>query len=62
MNAKLLCNLISSIIGLSAFGVSADVSDEGLKFGGSVRANYAYRDYEQASKDKGGIFILMLQL
>ena len=56
MNAKLLCNLISSIIGLSAFGVSADVSDEGLKFGGSVRANYAYRDYEQASKDKGGDF------
>lgn len=56
MNAKLLYNLISSIIGLSAFGVSADVSDEGLKFGGSVRANYAYRDYEQASKDKGGDF------
>jgi len=56
MNTKLLCKLISAVTMLSAYGVHADSSDDGLKFGGSVRANYAYRDYEQASKDKGGDF------
>ncbi|MGL5666939.1 MAG: hypothetical protein ACRDD9_12500 [Shewanella sp.] len=56
MNIKLLCKFISVIVGLSAFSIYADTPDEGIKFGGSVRANYAYRDYDQASKDKGGDF------
>lgn len=62
MKTKLLCKFMSAIVGLSAFSVYADNPDEGIKFGGSVRANYAYRDYDQASKDKGETFILMLQL
>ena len=49
MNIKLLCKFISVIVGLSAFSIYADTPDEGIKFGGSVRANYAYRDYDQAS-------------
>lgn len=56
MNIKLLCKLISAIVGLSAFGTYADVSYEGLKFGGSVRANYSYKDYDDVSEDKGGDF------
>lgn len=56
MSIKLICGFMSAVIGCSTFGVYADSSDEGLKFGGSVRANYAYRDYDQASKDKGGDF------
>ena len=45
MNIKLLCKFISVIVGLSAFSIYEDTPDEVIKFCGSFRANYSYRDY-----------------
>jgi opacity protein-like surface antigen len=36
-------------------GLSAPVAaEDGINIGGAVRVNYAYKDYSDSSKDKGG--------
>lgn len=40
----------------SSAAVQAQEKEDGIDVSGTVRVNYAYKDYDQASKDKGGDF------
>ncbi|MBT1445399.1 hypothetical protein KJI95_12795 [Shewanella sp. JM162201] len=57
MNTKSKLSLcIVAALSLPTFHASAETSEDGIKVGGAVRVNYAYRDYDEKSKDKGGDF------
>lgn len=59
MNTKTRLSLcILAALSLPSLQASAnnDASEDGIKIGGAVRVNYAYRDYDEKSKDKGGDF------
>ena len=59
MNTKTRLPLcILAALSLPSLQASAnnDASEDGIKIGGAVRVNYAYRDYDEKSKDKGGDF------
>lgn len=46
--------------GLLALPVAAPAEEEGINFGGAVRLNYAWRDYDDTNKDRAGDFELEL--
>ncbi|MFV7772538.1 hypothetical protein ACNPK7_19365, partial [Shewanella marisflavi] len=49
--------LLSSSIALALVLGSASTivhAEDGINIGGAVRVNYGYKDYSDASKDKGG--------
>ena len=46
--------------GLLALPVAAPAEEEGIDFGGAVRLNYAWRDYDDTNKDRAGDFELEL--
>lgn len=50
---KFLLSMIASAIALSGVSTLAQAED-GIDIGGAVRVNYAYKDYSESSKDKGG--------
>jgi opacity protein-like surface antigen len=41
---------------LSSSAVQAQEKEDGIDVSGTVRVNYAYKDYSESSKDKGGDF------
>ena len=43
-----------TITGITAPVMADTQSENGINIGGAVRVNYAYKDYSEASKDKGG--------
>jgi hypothetical protein len=50
---KFLLSMVASAIALSGVSTLAQAED-GINIGGAVRVNYAYKDYSESSKDKGG--------
>ncbi|MCG9722492.1 hypothetical protein [Shewanella sp. Isolate7] len=56
MNKKTFClSILASAIALSGFNTFA-AEEDGINIHGAVRINYAYKDYSESSKDKGGDF------
>ncbi|MFT5236090.1 MAG: hypothetical protein ACI90A_001456 [Shewanella sp.] len=54
---KFMLSLVATAIALSGSTASAtEQTEDGIKIGGAVRVNYAYRDYDETNKDKGGDF------
>ncbi|MCG9730381.1 MULTISPECIES: OprO/OprP family phosphate-selective porin [unclassified Shewanella] len=54
---KFMLSMVATAIALSGSAAfAAEQTEDGIKLGGAVRVNYAYRDYDQANKDKGGDF------
>ncbi|QQX79942.1 hypothetical protein JK628_20965 [Shewanella sp. KX20019] len=51
--SKFLLSMVASTIALSGVSTLAQAED-GINIGGAVRVNYAYKDYSESSKDKGG--------
>lgn len=49
-----MLSMVATAIALLSFNVSAEEQKDGIDVGGAVRVNYAYKDYSEASKDKGG--------
>ena len=45
---------------LIALPVAAPAEEEGIEFGGAVRLNYAWRDYDDTNKDRAGDFEIEL--
>lgn len=50
---KFVLSIFSCVFSLSLMSVSAQAED-GISIGGTVRVNYAYKDYDESSKDKVG--------
>jgi len=47
--------LSALVTAMTIVGLSTPVAaEDGINIGGAVRVNYAYKDYSEASKDKGG--------
>ncbi|MCL2908746.1 hypothetical protein [Shewanella aquimarina] len=56
MNKKTFClSILASAMALSSFNTFA-AEEDGINIHGAVRVNYAYKDYSESSKDKGGDF------
>lgn len=56
MNKKVFClSVLASAMAMSSFNSFA-AEDDGISIHGAVRINYAYKDYSESSKDKGGDF------
>ncbi|QQX79851.1 hypothetical protein JK628_20470 [Shewanella sp. KX20019] len=54
-NNKFMLSLLTTAIALSSSAAFAEEEQEdGINIGGAVRVNYGYKDYSEASKDKGG--------
>lgn len=54
---KFMLSMVATAIALSGSSAYAtEQTEDGIKLGGAVRVNYAYRDYDKANKDKGGDF------
>ena len=51
-----LCVLAALSLPTFQANASTETTEDGIKIGGAVRVNYAYRDYDEKSKDKGGDF------
>ena len=58
MMKKLNLSLVAALIpvALAATVVQAQEQQDGINVAGTVRVNYAYKDYSESSKDKGGDF------
>jgi hypothetical protein len=50
---KFILSALAAAISLAGTGSMAHAED-GINVGGTVRFNYAYKDYDESSKDKGG--------
>lgn len=56
MNKTTFClSILASAMALSSFNTLA-AEEDGINIHGAVRINYAYKDYSESSKDKGGDF------
>ncbi|GIU40349.1 outer membrane beta barrel protein [Shewanella sairae] len=53
---KFMLSMVATAIALSGTAHAAEQTEDGIKLGGAVRVNYAYRDYDETNKDKGGDF------
>ena len=53
---KFMLSIVATAIALSGSTAFATEQEDGIKVGGAVRVNYGYKDYNEASKDKGGDF------
>ncbi|GIU20690.1 outer membrane beta barrel protein [Shewanella colwelliana] len=53
---KFMLSIVATAIALSGSTAFAAEQEDGIKVGGAVRVNYGYKDYDEASKDKGGDF------
>ncbi|ABV85651.1 conserved hypothetical protein [Shewanella pealeana ATCC 700345] len=54
---KFMLSMVATAIALSSSAAYAtEQTEDGIKLGGAVRVNYAYRDYDEVNKDKGGDF------
>ncbi len=51
-----LTSLVIIPLCVSSFNLMADEQQDGIDVGGTVRVNYAYKDYSESSKDKLGDF------
>lgn len=51
-----MLSIVATAIALSGSTAFAAEQEDGIKVGGAVRVNYGYKDYDEASKDKGGDF------
>ncbi|WP_076413494.1 hypothetical protein [Shewanella sp. UCD-KL12] len=56
MNKFKLTSLIVIPLCVSSFNLMAEEQQDGIDVGGTVRVNYAYKDYSESSKDKLGDF------
>ena len=53
-STKFMLSMVATAIALTGFNASAEEQEDGINIGGAVRVNYGYKDYSEASKDKGG--------
>jgi len=53
-STKFMLSMVATAIALTGFNASAEEQEDGINLGGAVRVNYGYKDYNEASKDKGG--------
>ncbi|RTR30134.1 hypothetical protein [Shewanella atlantica] len=53
-STKFMLSMVATAIALTGFSASAEEQEDGINIGGAVRVNYGYKDYSEASKDKGG--------
>ncbi|MCL1094486.1 hypothetical protein [Shewanella kaireitica] len=51
---RFVLSLVAAAIALSSSTAFAEQQEDGINIGGAVRVNYGYKDYSEASKDKGG--------
>ncbi|MEZ9196641.1 hypothetical protein [Shewanella sp. 10N.286.54.B9] len=51
---RFVLSLVAAAIALSSSTAFAEQQEDGINVGGAVRVNYGYKDYSEASKDKGG--------
>ncbi|QQX82647.1 hypothetical protein JK628_20490 [Shewanella sp. KX20019] len=51
---KFMLSMVATAIALSSSAAYAEEQEDGINIGGAVRVNYGYKDYSEASKDKGG--------
>lgn len=51
---KFMLSMVATAIALSGSAALAAEQEDGINVGGAVRVNYGYKDYDEASKDKGG--------
>ncbi|QYJ99534.1 hypothetical protein K0J45_01405 [Shewanella alkalitolerans] len=51
---QFMLSMVATAIALSASTAYAQEQEDGINVGGAVRVNYGYKDYSEASKDKGG--------
>ncbi|MDB2386857.1 hypothetical protein N9W21_05895 [Shewanella sp.] len=51
---RFVLSLVAAAIALSSSTAFAQQQEDGINVGGAVRVNYGYKDYSEASKDKGG--------
>ncbi|MEZ9819470.1 hypothetical protein AB4238_02430 [Shewanella sp. 10N.286.45.A1] len=51
---RFVLSLVATAIALSSSTAFAEQQEDGINVGGAVRVNYGYKDYSEASKDKGG--------
>ncbi|MFT5789634.1 MAG: hypothetical protein ACI8SJ_001752 [Shewanella sp.] len=51
---KFMLSMVATAIALSGSAAFAAEQEDGINVGGAVRVNYGYKDYDEASKDKGG--------
>ncbi|MFV7772696.1 hypothetical protein ACNPK7_20220, partial [Shewanella marisflavi] len=51
---QFMLSMVATAIALSASPAFAEEQEDGINIGGAVRVNYGYKDYSDASKDKGG--------
>ena len=55
-NKQFIVSILAAAIALSSGAAYAEEQEDGINVGGAVRVNYGYKDYSDASKDKGGDF------
>ncbi|QFU25475.1 OprO/OprP family phosphate-selective porin [Shewanella eurypsychrophilus] len=53
-STKFMLSMVATAIALSSSAAYAEEQEDGINIGGAVRVNYGYKDYSEASKDKGG--------
>ena len=53
-NKQFIVSILAAAIALSTGAAYAEEQEDGINVGGAVRVNYGYKDYSEASKDKGG--------
>ncbi|PKG57150.1 hypothetical protein [Shewanella sp. GutDb-MelDb] len=51
---QFMLSAVATMIALSGTSAFAEEQADGINIGGAVRVNYGYKDYNEASKDKGG--------
>ncbi len=53
---QFMLSMVATAIALSSSATYAEEQEDGINIGGAVRVNYAYKDYSEESKNKGGDF------
>ena len=53
---QFMLSMVATAIALSNSAAYAEEQEDGINIGGAVRVNYAYKDYSEESKNKGGDF------
>ncbi|WP_076412300.1 hypothetical protein [Shewanella sp. UCD-KL12] len=53
---QFVLSMVATAIALSSSVTYAEEQEDGINIGGAVRVNYAYKEYDEASKNKGGDF------
>lgn len=56
-STRFMLSMVATAMAMSSSAAfAAEQQEDGINVGGAVRVNYGYKDYDKASKDKGGDF------